>query len=196
MTFETEDETYLHKEMPMRSMMHCLMTLAAAAMLAGCNPPPQTAGADKPPTDGQAGYLAKGGVKTEDGASGSAIESALAWSEKHAKVTEELLKAQQQRQELEEANKKLTVQVTKLQSDADNTQKELSEANQMLVEMRRELDSWKQNVLGFRDEIRESQKAQMDAMRRLMIFLGAEAPAAATNTARSTTQPASAPAGH
>ncbi len=180
----------------MRSMMHCLTILAAAAMLAGCNPPAPAAGAEKSPTSGEASYLGKSGVKTDDGASGSAVESALAWSEKHAKVTEELLKLQQQRQELEETNKKLSVQVTKLQGDADNTQKELAEANQMLVEMRRELDSWKQNVLGFREEMRDAQKAQMEAMRRLMIFLGAEAPAAPSSSTRSTSQPTSAPAGH
>lgn len=183
----------------MHSAVKCLWIAAACALAAGCNPPfgstPQAAPTPATNTAGEAGYLGKNSVKTDSGESSSAVESALAWSEKYAKVSEELSKAQQQRQELEEANKKLTVQVTKLGADNENTLKDLAEANQMLVELRRELDTWKQNVLGFRDEMRDAQKAQLDALRRLMVFLGAEAPGA-SKTATQPATSASAPAVH
>ncbi len=177
----------------MRSAMIFVSLAAAFALLVGCGPQPApTTGTPTTGAAGEAGYLGRNSIKSDNGDASSAVESALAWSEKYAKVSEDLTKVQQQKLDIEDANKKLTVQVAKLQAENENTQKDLAEANQMLVELRRELDKWQQSVLGFRDEMRDAQKAQMEALRRLMVFLGAEAPGA-----RATSQPAtSAPAGH
>lgn len=179
-------------------MKRTILITAALAML-GCNDMnlgqgPSTAGPDRKTPTGDATYMAKSAVKPDDGAadSSTAVEAALAMSDRHAKVTEELLQAHKQRQELEETNKKLSLQVAKLQNDADSAQKELAEANQMLIEMRRELDRWKADVLGFRDEMRASQKAQIDALRKVLVLLGADA--SAPGGASAASAPAAAPA--
>jgi len=160
---------------------------AAAALLcalAGCSQWPQVSqsGGPSPAATAQkpnAAYLDKGLVKTEGGEDG-AVAAALAWSEKHAKLSEELLRAQQAKHDLEESNRKLTAQVLALQADSQASQKELAEAHQMLQEMRRDLDQWKGNVLGFRDEIRQAEQAQAEALRKVLVLLGAEVQAAAT----------------
>jgi hypothetical protein len=165
------------------------------AAVPGCNGwslSPQTA---SPPAVQQGSgdaFLGKTGVKNEaPGDNSSAVETALALSDKQAKLTEELLAAQQARRDLEESNRKATAQSAKLQSDLEAAQKELAEANQMLVEMKKELENWKSNVLGFRDEIRKAQKAELDSLRKVLVILGAEAPpAAAAPTTQSSTQPA------
>jgi hypothetical protein len=54
------------------------------------------------------------------------------------------------------------------------TKKELNEANNFLQEMQLELNQWKGDVLGFRDEMRRAQKSQLDALSRILRILGAE----------------------
>ena len=119
----------------------------------------------------------------------SAVETALALSDKQVKLTDELLQAQQAKRDLEEVNRKLAGQSAKLQTDLDAAQKELAEANQMLVEMKKELEAWKGNVLGFRDEIRKAQKAELDSLRKILVVLGAEVPAPAAASQQPSTQP-------
>jgi len=51
---------------------------------------------------------------------------------------------------------------------------ELSDANELLIEMRKELDSWKTNVLGFREESNYVHKEQLKALVKILKLLGAE----------------------
>ena len=53
-------------------------------------------------------------------------------------------------------------------------EKELSDANELLIEMRKELNSWKTNVLGFRDESNYIHKEQLKALVKILKLLGAE----------------------
>jgi hypothetical protein len=180
--------------------MRCLKNYHPAALLvllsmAGCTQWPQMSQPSAPPPattiqKPAAAYLDKGMVKG-DGEDG-AVNAALAWSEKNVKLTEELLRAQQAKHDLEEANRKLSAQIVLLQGDAQASQKELADAHQMLQEMRKDLDQWKSNVLGFRDEIRQAEQAQAEALRKVLVLLGAEVPAAATSrpAASATERPA------
>lgn len=40
--------------------------------------------------------------------------------------------------------------------------------------MQKELTNWKSDVLGFRDEMRKAQKAQIDALTHIVTLLGGE----------------------
>jgi septal ring factor EnvC (AmiA/AmiB activator) len=172
---------------------------AAVAAISGCgnwtyNPPATTAHPPvtaAPAPAGDAAYLGKASaVKSEGGADvASAVETALALSDKQVKLTDELLQAQQAKRDLEEVNRKLAGQSAKLQTDLDAAQKELAEANQMLVEMKKELEAWKGNVLGFRDEIRKAQKAELDSLRKILVVLGADAPVTASAASQPSSQP-------
>ena len=63
-------------------------------------------------------------------------------------------------------------QIGKLQLDLVRAEKELTEANVMLLEMQGELKKWKEDVLGFRGEMRQSQKVLLEGVTRLHVLIG------------------------
>jgi chromosome segregation ATPase len=100
------------------------------------------------------------------------VETMIEITEKYAKVNEEV-------STLREQNKLLTKQNSDLQSSLETTNKtlsqteqELKEANDMLIEMRIELNNWKMDVLGFRDEMRNADKAELEALLKILKTLG------------------------
>lgn len=110
------------------------------------------------------------------------VESAIELSDKYAKLSEESSLLKQQNQSLNARNQELRNQVNDIDSKLKQTQKELGEANQVLVEMRVELNNWKADVLGFRDEMRSAQTAQLQALMKILKVLGGDS---MTETARS-----------
>ena len=170
------------------------VVLAVAVAVAGCSEwfAPQSKGLLAPKDGANPGggvtYLRDTSVKSETGSEGGgAVEDALKWSEKYSRVIEELVRTQQQKQQVEDQNRKAAADLAKLHADMEQYKKELGEANTMMLEMRQELDKWKSNVLGFRDEMRKAQTAQLDALRKILELLGGEAPKL---TGQPTTQPA------
>ena len=154
-------------------------------------PAAQAAAQAKPataPDTGRADYLGAAAVRGDEQTAGQgAVDVALEWSKKYAQATEQLLESQKAEKELREENKRLLAQVTKLQIQADQSQKEVQEANEMLVELGKELREWKNNVMGYRNDMLQAQQVQMDALRKIMVLLGGEAAPAAA--------PAAGPAG-
>jgi predicted nuclease with TOPRIM domain len=115
----------------------------------------------------------------------TAVESAIIWSDKYTKLSEQMEQVQKKNLDLTEENRNLTAQVAKIQTQLNQAQKELAEANTLLVDMQKELTNWKSDVLGFRDEMRKAQKAQIDALTHIVTLLGGETappPAADANT--------------
>ncbi|HUT61456.1 MAG TPA: hypothetical protein VNA25_26715 [Phycisphaerae bacterium] len=173
----------------MRYATSVLSVVLAAGAVAGCEGMSFPRSDASPPAGSpqrqDAAYLGSSVMDTTSGDAdnSTAVESALAWSEKNARLTEELMRVRDQKYQLEESNRKLREQLTGFQEQSAAAQKELNEANQMLIEMRREMDGWKSNVLGFRNEIRTAEKAQMEALRKVLVLLGAE-------VSQPTTQPA------
>ena len=115
----------------------------------------------------------KGDEKTEGS---SAVESALAWSEKYSRAAEKLVKVQQEKHGLEEKNRQLLVQVAGLQSKLDRAKTELGEANAMLIELHGEMHKWKANVHGIQELNDNAHKAQLDALYKILRLLGGEVP--------------------
>jgi hypothetical protein len=156
---------------------------------------PQVAAQAKPapaPEVGRADYLGASAVRGDEQTVGQgAVDVALEWSKKYAQATEQLMEAQKAEKELREENKRLLAQVAKLQIQADQSQKEVQEANEMLVELGKELREWKNNVMGYRNDMLQAQQVQMDALRKIMVLLGGEAaPAAAPATPAGPATPA------
>lgn len=102
------------------------------------------------------------------------VESAMELSQKHAKLSEEAAELRQQNRDLTLTNQQLTGQVTALDAQLKQTQKELSEANDILISMRIELNNWKMDILGFRDEMRDAETAQLEALLKILRVLGGE----------------------
>jgi len=102
------------------------------------------------------------------------VESAMELSQRYAKLSEETAVLRQQNRELTEKNQLLEEQVVALGAQLQQTQKELSEANDVVIAMQIELNSWKNDILGFRDEIRDAETAQLEALLKILTVLGGE----------------------
>jgi septal ring factor EnvC (AmiA/AmiB activator) len=120
--------------------------------------------------------LQKSAVKNENetAESPSAVEAALTWAQRYSEATAKVEKLQQENRDIAAKNQQLQDQVQKLQMELDVTQKELSAANKMLLEMRVNLEKWQASVLGYRQEMREAQQAQLAALSRILRLLGGE----------------------
>ena len=104
----------------------------------------------------------------------TAVESAIELSEKHAKLSEEAAVLRQKKQNLTDENHQLENQVAALEAQLQQTQKELAEPNDLLIEMRIELNNWKTNILGFRNEMRDADTAQLEALLKILNILSGE----------------------
>ena len=104
----------------------------------------------------------------------TAVESAIELSEKYAKLSERAAVLQQKNRDLIAENHRLKTQFTSRQDELNQTQKELTEANDLLIEMRIELNNWKTDILGFRDEMRYAEKAQLETLLKILKILGGE----------------------
>lgn len=104
----------------------------------------------------------------------TAVDSAIELSEKFASLSEEAVVLRQQNQDIMNRNKHLQNQVVSLENTLQQTQKELSQANEILIDMRIELNNWKSDVLGFRDEMRNAEAAQLEALLKILQVLGGE----------------------
>ena len=119
----------------------------------------------------------------------TAVESAIELSEKYAKLSDQTVALRERNQSLLAENTDLKKRVSELESKLMQTQKELNEANDLLIEMLTELNNWKGDVLGFRNEMREASKAQLEALLRILETLGGQIEAHA-DTDRNTAGPA------
>ncbi|MBM4019090.1 MAG: hypothetical protein FJ288_12305 [Planctomycetes bacterium] len=165
--------------------MRTVLTIpAAAAMvlaLGGCWPMSLRDAAPAPaapaPAATPAPYLQKAGVAREtEPPLPTAVESTLLLQNKYARVLEDLSREQQRSRDVAEQNQKLADQAARLQADLARAQQELTEANNLLIQMRQELDKWKADVLGFRDESRKVHEAELEALGKIMTLLGGEPP--------------------
>ena len=104
----------------------------------------------------------------------TAVQSAVELSEKYVQLSEELAAERQKRQALDAENPELKGQVARLKAQLTQAEKELSDANRLLLDMRIELGKWKHEVLGFRDEMRDAHKAELQGLAQIMKVLGAE----------------------
>ena len=112
------------------------------------------------------------------------IDSTIELTQKYALLSEECEKFKEQNKNITDENQNFKENVAALQTQLDQTKKELSEANDLLVEMRIELNNWKTDILGFRDEMRDAEKAQLEALFKVLTILGGQ-----TNTAAAETTP-------
>ncbi|KPK86767.1 MAG: hypothetical protein AMJ81_00455 [Phycisphaerae bacterium SM23_33] len=163
-----------------RVKMLAPMYIGMAASLAGCwqMPPgssPQPVPPPAPPKQadhlGQASieYEPEPAVKVDD-----TVKTALMWADKAKQAMDTVVRLQADNRGLEDRNKRLLEQVAGLQGELAQAQKELRDANELLLEMRQDLDRWKTNVLGFREELRAAHQAQLEAMRQVIILLGGQ----------------------
>jgi DNA repair exonuclease SbcCD ATPase subunit len=141
----------------------------------GCQIPEKPVEVIIPPnsTKGQKDFVARGFQESELQGP-TAVESAIELSEKYAKLSKDAAVLWQKNQELVTKNHQLQNRVNTLEARLQQTQKELTEANDLLIEMRIELNNWKTDILGYRDEMRDAEKAQLEALLKILKILGGE----------------------
>lgn len=108
---------------------------------------------------------------------GSAVQWAIELSEKYARLSDQTVSLREENQRLTTENENLKQQIATVEARLKQTQKELGEANELLIKMLAELNNWKANILGFRTEMREAAKAQLEALLKVLEILGGEAEA-------------------
>lgn len=116
------------------------------------------------------------------------VQSALMWSQKYEELSAKAEKLREQNNARFLENTDLKRKLSELQAELDRTKTELGEANAFMQEMQMELTKWKADVLGFRDETRSAQAAQLEALTKILRILGAE-PAELTETQPQAEQP-------
>jgi len=149
---------------------------AVFVVSSGCsvsqNPPETTSLFDfnyKPPGS----FVAKGFDDTT--ATGPAkMESAVELADKYAKLSDQMAALRQEKRKVETENKQLKKDAADVQQKLHQTQKELADANILLREMVVELNNWKSNIMGFRDEMRNADKAQLEALLKILQALGGD----------------------
>lgn len=176
-----------------RIVQAMIVTLLTGTMLAGCDYSfqsykPLEFAANEQTAKGNAQYLDDTvDDKHGDRDANTAVDIAARLSQKYGESVDKLNDLQAKHQSLIEKDKSSQNQIAKLQLDLGSAEKELTEANTMLLEMQEELVKWKKDVLSFRDEMRQSQKATLQGVTRLYVLIsggvGMETP---------TTQPAQA----
>ncbi len=156
-----------------------IVGLWATVILSGCDmgmtaARAQDIPADKPLGDSEA-YLGQSAIRSETMVeSRSAVETALEWAKKYAEASAKQNRLQQENHSLVQQEHGYQQKITKLEFQLKRAEAELGEANSMLLEMRGELRKWKTNVMGFRDEMREAQKTQLDALFKILRLVGGE----------------------
>ncbi len=106
----------------------------------------------------------------------TAVESAIELSEKYAKLADDMAAVREENQALAAENQRLKDELVPCRAQLAQAQKELAESNELLIDMRIELNNWKADILGFRDEMREANKAQIEALLKVLEALGGEVP--------------------
>jgi septal ring factor EnvC (AmiA/AmiB activator) len=104
------------------------------------------------------------------------VESAMELSKKYAKLSDEAAVLRSEKQNLIVENRHFKEKLIASEARLKQAQKELTEANDLLIQMRIELNSWKVDVIGFRDEMRQADKAQLETLLKILKVLGGEVP--------------------
>lgn len=102
------------------------------------------------------------------------IESAVALSDKYAQLTAKAADMRDTNQELSQENEQLMLQLADLTAKLKQAQSELANSNGLLMDLMGELSVWKQEILGFRHEMRKADNAQLEALLKILEGLGGE----------------------
>ena len=102
------------------------------------------------------------------------VASAMKLSSDYSRLNQEASLLRQQNEDLIAKNRQLNEKVASLDGQLQQTQKELAEANGLLIEMRIELNNWKADILGFREEMRNAETAQLETLLRILKVLGGQ----------------------
>ena len=106
--------------------------------------------------------------------SSTAVGPTIELTEKYTELSKEAAELRQKNQNLITENNQIKGQLADYDVNLKQTQKELAEANNLLIDMRVELNNWKNDILGFREELRQADVEQLRALIGILEILGGE----------------------
>lgn len=165
---------------PIQRMIPWFLVLVLLPIGAGCASGPGQPGtslATRPAASGPASGSTAQRFQDTPLEGRTAVESAIELSEKYARLSDQTAALREENQRLATEKQVLLQQIEDLELKLRQTQRELGEANDLLIEMLSELNVWKTNILGFRTEMRDAARAQLEAMLKVLEVLGGEAEA-------------------
>lgn len=184
-----------NKKMKAERIISLFVVISLMAFWAtGCHGARKTEAADVKSEDAQQEQISSKRFQGAGAEEQSTIDSTLKLAQDYAALSQKMMDMQQKSQKLVTENAQLRDRIAVLEPELKQTKKELDEANKLLVEMRIELNNWKVDILGFRDEIRQADKAQLETLLKILEVLGGEVKVPLTQAAPaqdSTTQAAS-----
>ncbi|MFA5239035.1 MAG: hypothetical protein WC476_04915 [Phycisphaerae bacterium] len=157
-----------------KKILPFLILSALAFLLAGCHAIQKPDVALEP--DSAKNNNASMSKRFQDAApqSQTAVDSAVEMSKKNAELFEQMAVLQQENQKLIAENRQLRNRLGMLEPELRQTKKELNEANDLLIDMTTEINNWKVDVLGNREEMRQANIAQMEILLKIAEAMGAE----------------------
>jgi chromosome segregation ATPase len=96
------------------------------------------------------------------------------WAQRYEELSKQNEQLQKEHVALTEQNNRLQQDAAVMKLGLEQTRKELEQSNSLLQDAHVELSKWKADVLGFREEIRQAQTAQLLALSKILRILGAE----------------------
>jgi len=102
------------------------------------------------------------------------VERVVVLSERLQQSQEKVIALQKDSRRIAEENRRLQALAAAQEADLKQARKELADGNNLLMEMRGELERWKRDVLGFRKEMQVAQQAQLEATAKVIQLLGGE----------------------
>jgi hypothetical protein len=96
------------------------------------------------------------------------------WSQRYEELSKQYEFLRKEHVALVEKDNRLQQDSTVMKMELEQTRKELQQSNSLLQDSHVELSKWKADVLGFREEIRQAQTAQLLALSKILRILGAE----------------------
>jgi len=155
-------------------MKRIVIAMSLLLPLIGCEPvtPTGTPPVRVEPT--QASYIPASAVKPDNEPTPTAVDAAMAWAERYSQAVLERDAALERAREAERGQEDAEKKTRELQRDLEQVNRELADANKTLLVLQGELDKWKRDVLGFREEIRAAMAAELTALQQIMKVLGGE----------------------
>ena len=101
----------------------------------------------------------------------TAVDSTLKLSQDLETLTEKLASQEKLNKQLSDENHLIKQQKKLLEDELEQTKKELDQTNKLLMDLRVELDEWKASTLEFQKEIRNTDKAQLEALYKILQIL-------------------------
>jgi outer membrane murein-binding lipoprotein Lpp len=157
-------------------MISPMILLFSTFLFSGCSPTqkPADLAVEPVPIEAQRNDSIAMRFQESGSESPTVVESAMKLSGQYARLSREATELRQQNQELAAKNQQLNDRVSSLDAQLQQAHKELAEANGLLIDMRVELNNWKADILGFRNEMRNAETAQLETLLRILKVLGGQ----------------------